>query len=193
MSTSTILTLKSYYRQYRQAPSVRQFCELLGKPHSYRTQARRIMERLVDSGYLTKVEHGRYAPGPKLVSVPIYNSVQAGKFTAAETEVVDVELDKLLLPRPEQNLLITVSGDSMVEAGISDGDIVIVEKGDNYYVGDIIVVELNGEFTVKYYQRNQQNIPFLQPANSNYQPIYFQDHDQVHIIGKVIKAIKNFD
>lgn len=64
-----------------------------------------------------------------------------------------------------------MKGDSMIDAGIQEGDLVIAERGNNPKVGDIVIAEVNDGWTMKYF-RKKGNAVYLEPANKNYKPIY---------------------
>ena len=83
-------------------------------------------------------------------------------------ELVDtINLDQYLVRRPEATYLLTVSGDSMIEAGIHPGDLVLVEKGGVPKQNDIVIAQIDGEWTMKYFGKDQSGV-FLDPANSKY-------------------------
>jgi SOS-response transcriptional repressor LexA len=67
--------------------------------------------------------------------------------------------------------MLEVDGDSMIEAHIAKGDMVLVEKCNSANDGDIVIAEVDGEFTMKYL-RKKNGRAWLEPANKNYQPIY---------------------
>jgi repressor LexA len=193
MSTASITAeLKKFYRQHHYLPSIRELCNLLGRGDNYRTQIKRILDGLVAISYLKQAPNGRYIPGNKFFTYQLYHSVQAGSFTPA-TEAFDyINLEEYLIRKPNETMIITVSGDSMVNAGIDSGDLVIVEKTTKCQVGDIVVAEKDGEFTVKYYRTDKQGKPYLEPANPKYGIIQFTSENQVELIGIVRKCIKNF-
>lgn len=101
----------------------------------------------------------------------------------------DIDLTRLLCPHPESNYLIRVEGDSMIDAGIRSGDIVIVDKSNRTpRPHDIAVCELNGEYTLKYVrERNGQG--WLVPANPKYPEIAITDADEFSIWGIVTYII----
>jgi len=81
--------------------------------------------------------------------------------------------------------MLTVSGDSMMEAGIHPGDIVLVERGSQPKSGDIVVAQVDGEWTLKYFRKDRRRI-ILEPANRLYQPIYPR---QSLIMGGIVRAV----
>lgn len=122
----------------------------------------------------------------RIVNLPIVGSVAAGKPTLA---VEDFE-ETFPVPREmlsgSDGFMLRVQGDSMIEAGIHDGDLVIVRRQQTAENGDIVVALLENEATVKRFYREDDRIR-LQPANSAMQPIYVDD---VAIIGKVIGLLR---
>ncbi len=89
-----------------------------------------------------------------------------------EEELADtVKLDSLLIRDKTKSYLLEVDGDSMIDAHIEKGDLVLVEKTDQAKDGQIVVAEIDGEFTLKYF-RKQGNKVWLEPANKNYKPLY---------------------
>jgi len=73
----------------------------------------------------------------------------------------------------------------MKDAGIKEGDMVVVERGANYKDGDIVIADVDGQWTIKYF-RNKGGKIFLEPANENYKPIYPKEE---LIISAVVKAV----
>jgi len=97
----------------------------------------------------------------------------------------DIELLQMLCPHPEASYLIRVQGDSMIEAGIQSGDIIIVDKSNrNPSETEVAVCELNGEYTIKYVHK-EEGRGVLVPANPNYPKIPIKDGDSFSIWGVV--------
>lgn len=71
--------------------------------------------------------------------------------------------------------MLEVKGDSMIDAGIQEGDLVLVERGREPKIGDIVIAEVDGGWTMKYYRKKGSTI-YLEPANKRYGPI-FPTHD----------------
>lgn len=122
----------------------------------------------------------------RVVSVPVIGQVAAGKPTLA---VEDFE-ETFPLPRDflggSDGFMLTVRGDSMIEDGIRDGDLVVVRRQDTAENGDTVVALLDNEATVKRFYRENGRIR-LQPANSTMDPIVVED---VKIIGKVVGLVR---
>ena len=96
-----------------------------------------------------------------------------------------LSLDEFLIRRPEATFMLTVSGDSMIDAGIQPGDIVLVEKGANPKSGDIVVAHVDGEWTLKFYAKDKEGVR-LDPANRKYKPIRPK---QTFTVGGIVRAV----
>lgn len=157
------------------------------------------LSALVRKGYLKKSDYisrgleltRRLAAG--IGRVPLVGSVPAGQpIDAAENIEGEIMLDLSFLPKGD-TFSLTVKGDSMVEAGIYDRDVVIVRKQQVAQKGDIVVAVLNGEATVKRYFPEGQRIR-LQPENSVYEPIYVsRKSGEFRIAGKVVGLLRKLD
>lgn len=101
----------------------------------------------------------------------------------------DIELLRMLCPHPEASYLIRVTGNSMIEAGINDGDILIVDKSNrNPTERQVAVCELNGEYTVKRVAVDKQG-RWLVPANPEYPRIRIEEGDEFSVWGVVTYVI----
>ncbi|HLX22860.1 MAG TPA: S24 family peptidase, partial [Usitatibacter sp.] len=78
-----------------------------------------------------------------------------------------ITIDDYLVRIPSRTSLVRVKGDSMIDAGICEGDLLVVEQQPNANVGDIVVAIVNNEFTVKYLEREKNDF-VLKPANKAY-------------------------
>jgi len=123
---------------------------------------------------------------PKVVSIPVVGRVAAGK------PILAVEDFEEVFPLPQEFLggtdgfMLRVHGDSMIEDGIHEGDLVIVRRQENADNGDTVVAMMDGEATVKRFYLEGSRIR-LQPANSAMSPIIV---DNCHIIGKVVGLVR---
>ena len=81
-----------------------------------------------------------------------------------------MSLDDYLIQNKEATYILQVKGDSMIDAGIREGDLVIVERTHAPRVGDIVIAEVDGEWTMKYLRKRGETY-YLVPANWNYKPI----------------------
>lgn len=124
-------------------------------------------------------------------AVPVFDTVPAGMLKEANVVEAFDDVEKLVLSDEElgfdpQAFALVVQGDSMVEAGILDGDILIVSPNTAAADGDIAVVQVNNRTTTVKKVYIDDNKVILQPANSNYRPQILTYPDEVEILGKVI-------
>lgn len=150
----------------------------------------RVVEKLMDTGLVAKDHLGRLIPSETFAenigSVPMLGFVTAGFPATVEEELTDtVNLDDLLIKNKPLTYMLEVDGDSMIDAHIECGDMVLVEKTNQAKDGQIVIAEVDGEFTMKYFRRIGTKV-WLEPANKNYKPIY-----PVHSlnINAVLKAV----
>lgn len=120
--------------------------------------------------------------------------IQAG-FPSPAQDYIDKSLDfnKELIQHPSSTFYAKVVGNSMINAGISEGDIMVIDRSLTPEQDDIVVALLNGEYTVKYLdlsERKKKRI-WLKPANPDYSPIKVTPADNFVIWGVVTKVIKN--
>ena len=178
-------------------PTVREIGDRLGLSSSCTVQ--RHLEALERKGYVRRdrtkarsVEIVR-APDPTMipvpmVPVPIVGTVAAGAPILATENIEDVFPLPRDVVKDDQCFMLEVKGDSMIEAGIFDGDLVVVHQQPYADDGDIVVALLGDEATVKYLRRRRNRV-HLVPANSKMEPIIADD---VQIIGKVLMSIRRY-
>lgn len=128
---------------------------------------------------------------PQRRSVPIFDTVPSGMLKEANVVEAFDEMEKLVLTEDElaydpRAFALVVKGDSMIDSGILDGDIVIVSPSTPVGPGEIGVVQINRRTTtVKKIYIEEKGV-MLQPANSNYKPQIISYPDEVEILGKVV-------
>ena len=126
-------------------------------------------------------------------NVPLVGDVAAGTGVLAEENIEE------LLPMPEQftgsgpSFMLRVRGDSMIDAGIFDGDYVVVRQQPDADNGDVVVAGIGeGEATVKTFRREGGQVQLL-PANAAYEPMVFEAPDEVTIFGKVVTVVRQLN
>ena len=182
-----IQRIRAFYRQNKIMPTYDELCLIFG--FKSKNAAFKLINKLVDEGFVEKMDKGRLKPGVNFLGLPLFNSVQAGLPTAEEETLLDhVDLHDYLIGNPESTVMINVRGDSMIDAGIHEGDKVIVECGANAQIGDIVVAIVDGDYTVKYFDKAKDGKVILQPGNPNYSPIIPQG--ELQIFGKVVGVIR---
>lgn len=128
-------------------------------------------------------------PDKELAQVPLLGTIAAGLPLLAEEQVEDVfplPLDFLQASKPL--FMLRVQGESMIEAGILDGDLLVVEQTPVVANGEIAAVLIDDSATVKYFYK-EKNYYRLEPANQNMASIIAQE---VQILGRVIALLRRF-
>ncbi len=122
--------------------------------------------------------------------IPIVGRVAAGTpILAIENIEGSLVVDPSFLKKSENYFALKVRGDSMIEAGIFDGDFVIVSSRKEAFNGEIIVAMVDGEVTVKIYEKKFGQVNLI-PRNINYQPIPVDSNSDFSILGKVSGVIR---
>lgn len=176
--------LRRFFRLEGRAPSYAEMLAFFG--YRSKNAVHGLLARLQQAGYVRK-NRGKLALTARLTGmVKLLGSVQAGFPSPAEEELVDtINLEEFLVQRPEATYMLTVSGDSMVDAGIHPGDIVLVEKGVTPKHRDIVVAQVDDEWTIKYFEPDKQGVRLV-PANAKYKAIRPK---RSLTIGGIIRAV----
>lgn len=162
--------LRDFVRRERRLPSYAEMAALFRVRSKNTVFA--VVARMVEAGYLKRGPGGKLAPTGRLNgSVRLLGAVAAGFPSPAEEELRDtLSLDEFLIRRPEATFMLTVTGDSMIDAGIHPGDIVLLERGATPKPGDVVVAQVDDEWTLKYYRKDKDGVR-LDPANRKYPAI----------------------
>ncbi|WP_028312883.1 transcriptional repressor LexA [Derxia gummosa] len=180
-----LAALRAYWKAHQAFPAMAKLCEVVGLSSSSSVFA--LIGRLVEAGYLERVE-GRIAPTKRFFARPLIGAVRAGIPQPATDEALDlVTIDDYLVDDPNRSILCRVRGESMREAGLLDGDIVVVERNAPASPGDIVVAVVDGELTVKHLRRANDRY-FLQAANPDFADIY--PKGSLEILGVVIGSFR---
>ena len=122
----------------------------------------------------------------------VSGSVVAGFPSPAEQYLEPpLDLNELLVKRPAATYFVRVMGDSMSGAGISDGDLLVVDRSLRPANGDVIIASVDGEFTVKVYHHDTDGTR-LEPANPAYPAIRLRPGQELDYFGKVTACIHMF-
>ena len=120
------------------------------------------------------------------------HKVPAGFPSPADDHVEKrLDLNEYLINQKEATFFIAIRGDSMIDASIHDGDIVIVDRSKQARIGDIVLASIDGEFTVKTLAKYLSK-PRLVPANKNYQYIDITENMEFEIWGVITGAVRKF-
>ncbi len=122
--------------------------------------------------------------------IPIVGRVAAGSpITAEENIEGTIVIDSTFLKKDADSFALKVKGDSMIEAGIFEGDLVIISPKSITANGDIIVARIDDEVTVKIYENKNQQIRLI-PQNKSYEPIVIKNKNEFSIVGKVTGVLR---
>ncbi len=148
----------------------------------------KLVDHLVEDGLVEKDQNGRLVPRKMFDSVKILGAVEAGFPTPAEEDLAEtMSLDSYLIDNREATFMLRVSGESMIEAGINEGDMLIVERTTTCKNGDIVVAFIDGGYTVKFFRRSGNRV-WLEPANKNFGPIEPAEGEELKVMA-VVKAV----
>ncbi len=173
-----------FYQKYRRMPSYGEVMTLLG--FKSKNAVFKLVNKLVEENFLSKDGQGRLIPKNIFGELRVLGQVEAGFPTPAEEELVDtLSLDDYLIKNKEATYMLKVSGESMKDAGIMAGDMVLVDRSQTAREGDIVIAEVDGEWTIKYL-RKSQGISYLEPANDAFPLIYPKEELK---IAAVVKAV----
>ena len=151
-------------------PGYQEIMELVG--FKSKNAVHKLITKLVGEGVVNKDSRGRLTPNKLIGEIPLLGLVEAGFPSMAEETLLDtMSIDEYLIHDKEKTYLLEVKGDSMIDAGITEGDLVIAERGKEAKDGDIVIADVDGGWTMKYFRKKGTTI-FLEPANKKYKPIY---------------------
>jgi repressor LexA len=167
---SYLESLQDYYANHRALPSYASIGGLLGLKSKSSVAA--LVARLKLAGFIDSTPDRRLAPTKRFFARPLASSpVRAGLAEAVDDASSDaLTLDDYLIDNPSKTILIRVKGDSMVDAGIFEGDLVVVEKQPTAKKGDIVVAIVDNEFTLKRLDIEDGKF-ILRAENKAYSPI----------------------
>lgn len=147
----------------------------------------KLISWLVEEGIVSKDAQGRITPNRILGEIPLLGLVEAGLPSVAEEEELDtISVEDFLVDDREKSYLLEVKGDSMIEAHIDEGDYVLVERKGEPKIGDIVIAEVDGGWTMKYFRKDKKGSPYLEPANRKYDNIYPEESFRVAAIVKAV-------
>ncbi|TQF75026.1 transcriptional repressor LexA [Rhodococcus spelaei] len=193
-----LATIRDWVVEHGYAPSTRQIGDAVGLAST--SSVSKHLKSLEDKGFLRRSTaisrpvdvrpflrgSGSQASGGNSVSVPVVGDIAAGSPILAEEHTDEV----LSLPRDLVGsgtvFGLRVRGESMVDAAICDGDIVVVRQQHEAHSGQIVAAMIDGEATVKVYRRRGGHV-YLEPRNPAYPVI---DGDEAVVLGKVVSVMR---
>lgn len=186
--TDAIEKISKFYRVEERMPSYSEICTLLD--YKSKNAAFRLVEKLIETGVLAKSSGGKLIPKSMKTALKVLGTVQAGFPTAEEeSHLKTLSLDEHLMQNPAESFLLRVSGDSMIDAGIREGDMVIVDRKRSAKNGDIVVAEVDGDWTLKFFEKKGTTVRLI-PANKNY-PV-LTPRQELKIGGVVVSVVRRY-
>jgi repressor LexA len=183
--------IQSYIEDHGYPPAIREICAALEikSPSTVHTH----LKILQDLGLISMADGKNRSiiiHGQKQGAIPLLGRVTAGIPILAQEDIEDyIPMDSDKLPgNAKDYFALRVLGESMINAGILDGDIIIVRKQPTCENGEIAVAMIDGEATVKRVYREKEQVR-LQPENDAFSPIY---SDHAEILGKVVSLLRYF-
>ncbi|PKM79255.1 MAG: repressor LexA [Firmicutes bacterium HGW-Firmicutes-13] len=189
--------IKEEVQQKGYPPSVREIGKAVGLSSSSTVHAH--LSQLEKKGYIRRdptkpraielLEDSSYLPFRDITPVPIVGSVTAGRPVLAEENIIEYFPLPKEFVRQDAFFMLNVEGDSMINAGILDGDYVIVRQQSTANNGEIVVALIEDEATVKRFYK-EDGYYRLQPENDFYEPIIIQN---VNVLGKVVGLFRRIN
>ncbi len=178
----------SFFREQRRMPTYSEMLPLLGV--KAKSAAEYWTKKLLEKGVLEKDAKGFLKPTRLSLHLPFVGNVAAGFPSPAEEELRDnISFDDYLVNNRASSFVLSVTGDSMIGEGIKEKDLVIVERGREPKNGDIILAEVDGHWTMKYFRKKGKKIT-LEAANPKYPPITPQE--ELRIAGVITAVVRKY-
>lgn len=177
-----------FFRAHKRMPSITEVMKLCG--FTSRSSAFYVVNKLVEEGVVAKDAQGKLIPTERMHDLPLVGRIRAGFAAPAEEELADtISLGEFLIRRPEASYLLKVEGDSMIDAGIQEGDMIIFERTSSYKPGDIVVALTEDGYTLKYLRKGKNGRHYLEAANDAYPDIHPREGE---IIGVVTATFRKY-
>jgi len=176
-----------FYRDHKRMPTITEVMALF--KFKSRSSAFYVTQQLVKDGLLQKDGLGKLVPTGKIHELKLVGRIRAGFASPAEDELADtITVGEYLIRDKDASYLLQVEGDSMMDAGIIEGDMVIFEKSSDYKPGDIVVALIEDGYTIKYLRKKDSKF-YLEAANENYPTIHPKEGQ---IIGLVTGTFRKY-
>lgn len=181
--------LQDYYAEWKSIPSYASLCEVFGI--ASKSWVKAILNRLEKAAFIERTPDGVWVPTRQFFARPLAeSSVQAGMpLSVTATQGEYYVIDEMLIDTPSLTTMIPVRGDSMIGAGIHDGDVAVVEKRHLANVGDIVVAIVDDEFTLKKLGKERGKYVLI-PANPDYPVI--RPQGTLEIFGVLVGLIRKY-
>lgn len=180
--------LQDYYAEHGVLPSYSTIMSLFS--YKSKSPVAALICRLRLLGYLDATPQKRLKPGRRFFERTVFDSVRAGMpLPAEDTSSETLTIDQHLVRQPSNTILVTVKGDSMIDAGIMEGDTVVVEKRNAAMVGDLVIAIVDNDFTLKTLGKEKGRFVLI-PANPAYPVI--RPQGELEIFGVVVGQFRKY-
>lgn len=177
-----------FYRKARRMPSYSEIMELAG--FKSKNAAYKLVKKMISLGIVEKDSSGKIIPRHIFGETKILGTVEAGFPSPAEEELTDtITLDEYLIKNKEATYMLKVRGESMIDAGIKPGDIVLVERNKPPRDGDIVIAEVDGQWTMKYFRKSGSRVTLV-PGNKKFKTI--TPEDELRIAAVVTAVVRKY-
>ncbi len=181
--------LKRFFKKNRRMPSYSEMLKLFG--FSSKNAVFKLINKFIESG-LIKKDNKKLSPLPRFFALPLLGNIKAGFPILAEENKSYLTLDDYLIEDPQSTFLLKVSGDSLLGVGIFDGDLVVIEKKRLPTIGDVVLAQIDREWTLKIFKKDRQRrLSYLEAANPKYPPLY--PSQELQIFGVVRAVIRKLN
>lgn len=178
--------LNQFKKEYQRPPSFEEIRKIFR--YKSKNAAFWLVDQLISNGLVKKDAQGKLILGA--TGLKWLGAIQAGIPKSEEAQEIDtLHLDEYLVRNHDKSFLLKVTGDSMIDAGIHEGDLVIVERDRTVSNGDIVVAQVDGEWTLKYYENKGSQIRLV-AANKKYAPI--RPQHELTLAGVVVSAMRRY-
>ena len=179
----------------RRLPHKARALEILREPQDFNSnpaRGRSFKPRIVDSSFNGVRKSSDKPPSENMVELPFYGKIAAGTpIEALRDSSRYFEVPPAMLGRDGDHYALEIEGDSMIDAGILDGDVVVIKRTDSAENGEIVVALVEGnEATLKRLRRRGASIA-LEPANPAHETRIFGP-DQVRVQGRLVGLVRNY-
>ena len=153
----------------------------------------KLVDKLIEAGVVSKDSDGKLIPETIYGEVKrLSQVVSAGTGAEVQEEMLEtLNLNEWLVENESSTYMVDVQGDSMKDAGIFDGDTVLVERTQNFRDGQIVVALMDDGYTIKYLRKKGSSM-YLDPANSNYRAIHPTEDNRIELVAVVKAVIRKF-
>jgi repressor LexA len=183
--------IANFYKRNRRMPTYAEIMTITGLKS--KNAVFKLIARLREEGVIDKDSKGYLIPKQLFGNIRVLGTVEAGFPSPADEELIDtMTLDEWLIKNKEATYMLKAKGDSMIEAGIMEGDMILVDRSKEAKSGDIVIARLNDGWTVKYLKKKGNTIMLL-PGNRKYKPIIPKEGDELEIAAVVTAIIRKYD